>query len=239
MKDEKILLCSHCNKLFDIDDCVWADLDDTREGPHFNCRQNGFGHTCPLCEKKSTNKLIRYKNNGNKTKYMDLGCYSAIYGKAVSRTAQTIGWVFRCPCLSCRKSNNILCLELCTRFRFSPYEPFELREENQPLYNKPRHQYACNISIRFSPGYKLIYFGNLDPESKQNDAYVYVYRLSDESIGKQILLNENTVEAALLAIGFTYEMKLILPSYKNLTVQEFLSMKINDCWRFEIEILDK
>ena len=91
MKDEQLLLCSHCNKLFDLDDCVWADLDDTSEGPHFNCRSNGFGHTCPSCEKKSTNKLICYK--GNKNKYMDLSCYSAIFGKAVSRTAQTIGWV--------------------------------------------------------------------------------------------------------------------------------------------------
>ena len=69
---EELLLCPHCNNLFDLDDCVWADLDDRSEGPHFNCNQNGRGHTCPQCEKRSTNKLIQIV--GHRDKYMRLGC---------------------------------------------------------------------------------------------------------------------------------------------------------------------
>lgn len=236
--EEELLLCPHCNYLFDLDDCLWADLDDTREGSHFNCRANGFGHTCPRCEKKSRNKLIQYRSNNNnynnKIKYMDLRCFSGMFGKAVSRTSQTIAWCVSCPCLSCR--SNIFSLELCTNFGNSMYEPFELREENQPLYNTPRHQYACNITINIKPGIKIIYFGDLSPELYQDDKYIYVYRDCNEPIGKKILLNENTVEAALISLGLNNKMKITLPYKKNIDINDFLSKKINECWRDEIHI---
>ena len=263
---EELLLCPHCDLLFDLDNCVWADLDDDREGPHFNCNQNGRGHTCPQCEKRSTNKLIKIV--GHRDKYMSLGCYSMIFGAARGRTAQTIAWCASCSCESCR--GGVLSLELCNRFASNTmYEQFHMREENHPLYNKPRHHYSCRLFIELrGPGLKGIYFSDSDDTSNYTDSvdlsaaalpdsaaadptdldsaaassdlvgkFRHTYRESNEPIGKVIYLSENTVKAALEAIGVDLTtVKLTIPSYKKIGIEEFLSKTINSCWREEVVV---
>jgi hypothetical protein len=243
-RKEEILLCPHCDYLFDLDDCVWADLDDTSEGPHFNCKQNGCGHTCPRCEKRSTNKLIKIV--GYLDKYMSLGCYSLMFGAPRGRTAQTIAWCASCGCASCR--SGILSLELCTRFANSCYEQFHMREENHPLYNKPRHQHACKIYIEGISGRYGIYFGDsndgkqiLDPtESTELELvgkFKYTYRIWNEPIGRVVYLSENTVRCALESIGVDLNIaQITLPPYRKIEIDQFLSSTINSCLREVIQV---